>query len=155
MTASLAGPVGSAAWLATSAPAPVVEPTAVPKIAGPAVPAPSTTPTARATAAPASRSTVRPALKPKRSTYPVLAAAKLDWTALAQCESGGDPRSTNDGAGNYFGLYQFSVSTWRSVGGTGLPNKATAAEQTYRAELLYDQQGSSPWPNCGRHLRGR
>ncbi|HEX3613586.1 MAG TPA: transglycosylase family protein [Sporichthyaceae bacterium] len=91
-------------------------------------------------------------LKPRRTTFPVLAAAKLNWTALAQCESGGDPKSTNGGAGNYFGLYQFSAGTWRSVGGTGPANKATVAEQRYRAELLYEQQGSSPWPSCGHHL---
>jgi hypothetical protein len=76
----------------------------------------------------------------------------LNWKALARCESGGDPASTNGGADDYFGLYQFSPSTWRSVGGKGLPSKAGVAEQTYRAELLYKEQGTSPWPVCGHHL---
>jgi hypothetical protein len=96
-------------------------------------------------------------LKPTtRAVYPAVSGAgTLNWPALARCESGGDPRSTNGGAGNYFGLYQFSPSTWRSVGGTGLPSRASAAEQTYRAELLYKQQGASPWPSCGHHLFDR
>ena len=73
----------------------------------------------------------------------------LDWPALAQCESGGDPRLVD---GPYYGLYQFSLGTWRSVGGSGRPSDASSAEQTYRAKLLYAQQGRSPWPSCGHDL---
>ena len=48
-------------------------------------------------------------------------AAGLNWAALAQCESGGNPRAVNpDG---YYGLYQFSLSTWHSVGGTRQPDR--------------------------------
>ena len=53
------------------------------------------------------------------------------WAAIAQCESGGNP-STNTGNG-YYGMYQFSLPTWQSVGGTGLPSDASAEEQTMRA----------------------
>jgi hypothetical protein len=35
----------------------------------------------------------------------------LNWGALAQCESGGNPRAVNP-SGRYFGLYQFSLPTW-------------------------------------------
>ncbi|MDN4174652.1 resuscitation-promoting factor [Nocardioides sp. SOB77] len=77
-------------------------------------------------------------------------ADHLDWRALARCESGGDPRAVNPAG--YYGLYQFDVSTWRSVGGGGMPHRASAGEQTYRAKLLYGQRGRSPWPHCGRHL---
>jgi uncharacterized protein YabE (DUF348 family) len=91
----------------------------------------------------------------KPTKYAITGAEHLNWAALAKCESGGDPRSTNDGAGNYYGLYQFSPSTWRSVGGHGMPNKASPDEQTYRAEMLYKREGAHPWPVCGRHLHDR
>lgn len=74
----------------------------------------------------------------------------LNWAAVARCESGGNP-STNTGNG-YYGLYQFSVSTWRGVGGSGLPSDASAAEQTKRAQILYNRSGAGQWPVCGRNL---
>jgi len=73
----------------------------------------------------------------------------LNWAALAKCESGGNPRAVN--AAGYYGLYQFSLSTWRSVGGSGNPVDASPDEQTYRAQLLYQRSGASQW-GCGRHL---
>ncbi|WP_210429080.1 resuscitation-promoting factor [Nocardioides eburneiflavus] len=85
-----------------------------------------------------------------RKPYAVAGTAGLNWGALADCESGGNPRAVNPAG--YYGLYQFDVSTWRSVGGSGLPTAASAGEQTYRAKLLYKQRGRSPWPNCGRLL---
>jgi uncharacterized protein YabE (DUF348 family) len=75
----------------------------------------------------------------------------LNWAALAECESGGNPNAVNS-AGPYYGLYQFSASTWRSVGGTGVPTDFGAGEQTLRAKKLYQQQGDSPWPVCGSRL---
>lgn len=85
-----------------------------------------------------------------RKAYSVPGADGLNWAALANCESGGNPRAVNPAG--YYGLYQFDTGTWRSVGGSGLPTSASAAEQTYRAKLLYQQRGRSPWPNCGRLL---
>jgi hypothetical protein len=38
------------------------------------------------------------------------------------------------------------------MGGSGDPIDASSGEQTYRAKLLYQQRGRSPWPNCGRYL---
>lgn len=75
----------------------------------------------------------------------------LNWDALAKCESGGNPKAVNS-AGPYYGLYQFSASTWRSVGGTGVPTDHGAAEQTYRAKLLYKKAGRGQWPHCGKYL---
>jgi transglycosylase-like protein len=69
--------------------------------------------------------------------------------SIASCESGGDPEAVSPD-GSYMGLYQFDQGTWESVGGTGSPIEASAAEQTYRAALLYSQSGSSPWPICGQ-----
>jgi uncharacterized protein YabE (DUF348 family) len=85
-----------------------------------------------------------------RKPYAVTGADGLNWGALADCESGGNPRAVNPAG--YYGLYQFDLGTWRSVGGSGLPTAASAGEQTYRAKLLYKQRGRSPWPTCGRLL---
>lgn len=72
------------------------------------------------------------------------------WAALAQCESGGNP-TTNTGNG-YYGLYQFSLSTWQAVGGSGLPSEASAAEQTQRAQTLQARAGWGQWPACSAKL---
>ncbi|MEP7179597.1 MAG: transglycosylase family protein, partial [Pseudonocardiales bacterium] len=50
---------------------------------------------------------------------------------------------------NHYGAYQFDLSTWRSVGGTGFPNRASAAEQDARALILYRQRGWQPWQCAG------
>ncbi len=68
--------------------------------------------------------------------------------AIAACESGGDP-GTDTGNG-FYGKYQFTMSTWASVGGSGNPAAASEAEQDKRAAMLYAQQGASPWPVCGQ-----
>jgi hypothetical protein len=85
--------------------------------------------------------------RPSRSGDRVTA---LNWPALARCESGGNPRAVNPSG--YYGLYQFSRGTWRSVGGRGLPSHASSHEQTVRAQILYRRAGSRPWPSCGHHL---
>lgn len=74
----------------------------------------------------------------------------LNWAALADCESSGNENAVNPAG--YYGLYQFSLSTWQSVGGSGNPIDHSAGEQTYRAKLLYQREGSSPWPVCGSRL---
>ena len=73
------------------------------------------------------------------------------WAKVANCESSGNPRAVN--SGGYYGLFQFDLQTWRSVGGSGNPAKASAAEQLMRAKKLYAQRGASPWPVCGKYLR--
>ena len=77
-------------------------------------------------------------------------ADRLNWKALARCEAGGNPRAANPAG--YYGLYQFTVATWRGVGGHGYPNHASRREQTLRAKKLFQRAGSSPWPTCGRRL---
>lgn len=80
-------------------------------------------------------------------------AARLNWSAVAKCESGGNPRAVN--SAGYYGLYQFNQQSWATVGGSGLPSQASAAEQTYRAQLLYNRvngRWQGQWPNCGRYL---
>jgi uncharacterized protein YabE (DUF348 family) len=73
-----------------------------------------------------------------------------NWTGLARCESGGNPNAVNPAG--YYGLYQFSLSTWRAVGGRGYPTDYGYWEQTKRAWKLYRSSGSSPWPVCGAYL---
>ncbi|MDO4901110.1 resuscitation-promoting factor [Actinomyces sp.] len=72
------------------------------------------------------------------------------WAALAQCESGGNP-TTNTGNG-YYGMYQFSLSTWQAMGGTGYPHEADAATQTAMAKKLQAQSGWGQWPHCAAQL---
>ncbi len=75
----------------------------------------------------------------------------LNWGALAACESGGRVDAVS-ASGRYHGLYQFSVATWQGVGGSGLPSQASAAEQTARAQALYERSGAGQWPVCGKNL---
>jgi hypothetical protein len=72
------------------------------------------------------------------------------WDDLAQCESGGN-WAINTGNGYYGGL-QFSLSSWRWVGGSGYPHHHTREEQIYRAEILLSRQGWNAWPACSRKL---
>ncbi|GAB3944474.1 hypothetical protein GCM10029976_068710 [Kribbella albertanoniae] len=92
--------------------------------------------------------TTRSAERPSTSTNVSMSAA---WRKVANCESSGNPRAVSSN-GKYFGLFQFDMQTWRSVGGSGSPAKASAAEQLMRAKKLYAQRGNQPWPVCGRFL---
>jgi Transglycosylase-like domain len=67
---------------------------------------------------------------------------------IAACESRGNPRAVG-GGGVYRGMYQFSFTTWRVVGGSGDPAVAPRSEQTWRAWLLLSRHGSAHWPVCG------
>ena len=86
--------------------------------------------------------------RPKSSSKANLSGA---WAKVANCESSGNPRAVNPAG--YYGLFQFDLRTWRSVGGSGNPAKASAGEQLMRAKKLYAQRGASPWPVCGKYLR--
>lgn len=92
-----------------------------------------------------------PAQVPAATTYHAGSGGGLDWAALASCESGGNARSVS-GGGEYRGLYQFSISTWQGVGGSGDPINASSSEQTYRAQQLYARSGRAAWPVCGQYL---
>jgi hypothetical protein len=85
---------------------------------------------------------------PPAQTRTLRAPAGGTLAAIAQCESGGNP-GTNTGNG-FYGKYQFTQSTWNSVGGSGNPAAASEAEQDKRAAILYAREGASPWPVCGR-----
>lgn len=86
---------------------------------------------------------------PPAGTMSAHIAAGSTLSAIANCESHGNPRAISPG-GKYRGKYQFDYGTWGSVGGTGDPAAASEEEQDYRAALLYQRSGSAPWPVCGR-----
>lgn len=67
--------------------------------------------------------------------------------SIAQCESRGNHRAISPN-GQYRGKYQFSFSTWASVGGQGDPASASEYEQDKRAEILYKRSGPGQWPVC-------
>jgi hypothetical protein len=67
--------------------------------------------------------------------------------AIAECESGGNPRAVSPG-GQHRGKYQFTRATWERLGGSGDPAGAPEWLQDRLALKLYRQSGSAPWPNC-------
>src|SRR5699024_7508710 len=72
------------------------------------------------------------------------------WDKLAQCESGGN-WSINTGNGYYGGL-QFSASTWKAFGGSGMAHQASKAEQIRVASKVQKAQGWGAWPACTAKL---
>ncbi len=65
------------------------------------------------------------------------------WLKLRMCESSNNYADKYNP--NYRGAYQFSFSTWASVGGSGDPANASPSEQDSRAQMLYNLRGWSPW----------
>ncbi|UNX55545.1 G5 domain-containing protein [Georgenia sp. TF02-10] len=116
------------------------------RAAAPAAEAPAAEAPAAEAPAPAAAPAPAPAPAPAAS-----AAGGGVWAALAQCESGGNPAAVS-ASGAYHGLYQFSVGTWQSVGGSGLPSQASPAEQTQRAQALQARSGWGQWPACSAKL---
>ncbi len=72
------------------------------------------------------------------------------WDQIAACESGGN-WAINTGNGYYGGL-QFSLGSWRAVGGSGLPSQASKSEQIMRGQILQARQGWGAWPACTARL---
>lgn len=94
----------------------------------------------------ASRATTRP-----RPTRAALNATDDVWMALARCESGGNPRAVG-GGGRYFGAFQFSLSTWHSLGYSGNPVDYPFEVQLEAAKRLQARSGWGQWPACSREL---
>ena len=84
-------------------------------------------------------------------SYPAFSGADAGvWDKIAACESGGN-WSINTGNGYYGGL-QFTLSSWKGVGGQGYPHQASKAEQIERAKILQSRQGWGAWPACTAKL---
>lgn len=75
------------------------------------------------------------------------------WHALAMCETGGtmNQRATSR-TGRYLGYFQFSLQTWRSVGGPGDPRDHPYEVQKAYAVTLQHRSGWNQWPTCARRL---
>jgi len=115
----------------------------------------SSAPTTRSSpSAPAARSSAKPTPKPSTRSNSGPAAPSVPsggvWDRIAACESGGD-WSINTGNGYYGGL-QFSLSTWRGYGGTGMPHQASRAQQIAVAKRVQAAQGWGAWPACSAKL---
>ncbi|MFC5995891.1 transglycosylase family protein [Pseudonocardia hispaniensis] len=78
------------------------------------------------------------------------AAPASVWDRLAQCESSGN-WAINTGNGFSGGL-QFTPSTWRAFGGTGLAHNASREQQIAVAERVLAVQGWGAWPACSSKL---
>ena len=89
---------------------------------------------------------------PRRAAAPANYAAGDGsvWDQLAACESGGN-WAINTGNGFYGGV-QFTLSTWQSIGGSGLPSDASREEQIMRAQMLQARSGWGQWPACSARL---
>ncbi len=72
------------------------------------------------------------------------------FASLRDCESGGN-YSINTGNG-YYGAYQFSLSTWQSLGYGGYPHQASPAVQDQAARELQALYGWGQWPGCSWYL---
>ena len=92
------------------------------------------------------------AAAPRRAAAPANYSAGNGsvWDRLAACEAGGN-WAINTGNGYYGGL-QFSLSSWRGVGGSGLPSDASREEQIMRGQMLQARSGWGAWPACSAKL---
>jgi hypothetical protein len=69
------------------------------------------------------------------------------WAAIRACESGGN--YSEDTGNGFYGAYQFSMSTWQSLGYSGNPADASPATQDAAAQKLEAESGWGNWPVCG------
>jgi uncharacterized protein YabE (DUF348 family) len=67
------------------------------------------------------------------------------WYQIAKCESNFNPRAVNSSNNAHFGLFQFKLATWQSVGGSGNPVDAHPQEQFKRAKILQQKAGWGQW----------
>lgn len=128
-----------------------------------AAPAPTTSSTAprRAQAARVTTTTEQSCYRCTIFTTTTTAPANDSWYRLGDCETGdrkrdgtiipGTKRNANTGNG-YYGYFQFNITAWREVGGTGYPHHHDYAEQKRRGIALQKKYGWKPWPACSRKL---
>ena len=76
-----------------------------------------------------------------------------DFDRLAQCESSG--RWDLDARNGFYGGLQFTLSTWRSLGGVGLPSERPRDEQIDIGRREWHQHRWRAWPSCARKFRWR
>jgi hypothetical protein len=111
-------------------------------------PAPRPAPKPRPVHKPVHKPVPKPVRHPRPRPNPGPAGGV--WYELRMCESG-DDYSINTGNG-YYGAYQFSLSTWYSLGYTGLPSNAPPYVQDAAAQKLQAEAGWGQWPACSAQL---
>jgi hypothetical protein len=102
-------------------------------------------------AARASRDAARP--RPVTAAAGAPAGADDIWAKLRRCEAGGN--YTRNSGNGYYGAYQFSAATWRSLGYPGLPHQAPPEVQDEAARKLQRRSGWGQWPACSRRIGAR
>jgi hypothetical protein len=85
----------------------------------------------------------------RRRIRAVISSADAAWLRRVRlCESTDNYTAYNPD-GPFYGAYQFTLSSWAAVGGSGDPRNASPHEQDVRALRLRALQGTGAWPNCG------
>lgn len=84
---------------------------------------------------------------------PVRSSSSSELADIRACEQNDNPAMgptgyASDTGNGYYGAYQFTWSTWASVGGTGNPAHASPTEQDMRAQMMIDAGRRGEWPNC-------
>jgi len=137
--------------LRTGTPAGVTPATPAPAAATtPSAPAPSPAPATAPATAPSAAHTGAPVTPADTTNTADSGTPVSTWDKVAQCESGGN-WATSTGNGFHGGL-QFTASTWRSFGGSGMPHQASRTEQIAVAERVLAAQGWKAWPACSHKL---
>jgi hypothetical protein len=78
----------------------------------------------------------------------VVAPYRAKLIRIANCESGG--RWFIATGNGFYGGLQFTLGTWRSVGGRGMPHLNSKLEQMYRGVKVFLRRGNwADWPVCG------
>ena len=126
--------------------------TAAPTTTAPA-PAPAPTAAPTTTVATAPPTTAAPAVTADSGGAVPDPYSYATWDRLAVCESTSN-WAINTGNG-YYGGIQFSLSSWRAVGGTGYPHEASRETQITMAIRLWEIQGWVAWPACTAELGWR
>jgi len=94
------------------------------------------------------RSAPQKIVRRRASRWAVVRPYNAKLNRIAMCESG---MRWHIATGNgFFGGLQFTVGTWLSAGGRGMPHWASPLEQKYRAVRVFLRRGSwADWPVCG------
>jgi hypothetical protein len=85
------------------------------------------------------------------STPPTVDHGTDVWSALAKCESGGDPNAVSSNR-LYWGAFQFAIGTWHGIGMSGVPTDYDYGTQLAAAKKLQSRSGWGQWPRCARRL---
>ena len=86
----------------------------------------------------------KPKPKPKpKATIPV--NTNSVWDKIAQCESSGNWSNADTGNNGHYGGLQFSIATWKSVGGPGMPHQHSRETQIKYAKILQKRSGWGQW----------